>query len=195
MEFSLKDAFRYPFKNFRSFWNFLWIFLPVIGWFFLYGYFLQILGSVATGKDKALPKSIGFWTNFVEGLKFLVYLVPLYIVLGLISWLAPGWVYVLLSLFAGIPYIYLTPRYAVSRKFQDLYDFPIGWAMIFSHFGDVVLFIVFYIVLAVVWGIASILIITLVITLPALSYGTTYLEAKLYARASPKKSTTKKSKK
>ena len=52
-------ALRYPFIRFKRFWNFFWVFLPIIGPFMFYGYLIAVIRSIYAGKEsEGLPL---FW--------------------------------------------------------------------------------------------------------------------------------------
>jgi hypothetical protein len=75
-------AFSYPFKRKKALWNILLIFLPIIGWFALYGYTIRIVKEFSKGKFKQLPvlkfksdMKLGFFM-FFKSLPFvLVYMI------------------------------------------------------------------------------------------------------------------------
>jgi len=76
------EAFKYPFKEPKRLLYILWIFLPIIGWFALSGYFVRIVNEQIKGKYAGLPK-----LYFMEDLKlgFMMFLkaLPFALVYGI----------------------------------------------------------------------------------------------------------------
>jgi len=83
-----KTAFSYPFNRPVGMTNILWVFVPIIGWFFLGGYSIRIIKEFVKGKHKELPKS-NFNTDFKLGffmfLKSIPFMIVYVILLGIIE--------------------------------------------------------------------------------------------------------------
>ena len=56
-----KTAFYYPFNRPIGLLNILWVLLPIIGWFALFGYTIVIIKHFIKGDFKELPE-FGFFT-------------------------------------------------------------------------------------------------------------------------------------
>jgi len=74
------EALKYPFARFGRLFYWLWLLVPVFGWFAYGGYLLNLLELLIKKKAlKEVPAFGSFWKNFWDGVSFLpvalVYLV------------------------------------------------------------------------------------------------------------------------
>ena len=51
-EKTIIDAFKYPFSNWTRLFNFWWVIIPILGWFAVAGYFMEIIESTLSGLEK-----------------------------------------------------------------------------------------------------------------------------------------------
>ncbi len=83
----LEKAFIYPFARKMGLLNALWILLPIIGWWALFGYKIKILREVMSGKVKQLPE-FNFFEELQEGFfmffKFVPFMVACVLFFGLL---------------------------------------------------------------------------------------------------------------
>ncbi len=182
MKFTIKGALAYPFINFKSFWNILWLLLPIIGWLFFAGYTLQILKAISNRKDKGLPKSNPFLDNFLLGLKYIIFYLPLILVLILANFYNIG-LYFLIVILAYLPMPFLVVQFSRDEKFKSLYNYKKGYIILSKNIKKFLLFILFTIAIDLIWVLSSIFIVTIIVTYPALIYGSLYLQAKLFQAA------------
>lgn len=101
-ELMFKAAFKYPFNRARRLWNILWFLLPIIGWFVLFGYAIDIVKYFLKGNFKELPKmefgrdlKLGFFM-FFKGLPFFLAYMAVTIAISFV----PG-IGILFNLFTG----------------------------------------------------------------------------------------------
>ena len=88
IEFS--SGFAYPFNRAVGLLNILWWFIPIIGWFALFGYGINIVKHFVNGDFKELPK-FNFGKNFILGfimffkaIPFAIAITVVYIIAGII---------------------------------------------------------------------------------------------------------------
>lgn len=75
---SFSDAFNYPFRILKRLLYALWLLVPVLGWFMLFGYYVRLVNEFIEGRYEGLIK-----LDFMEDLKlgFIIFLkaLPFYI--------------------------------------------------------------------------------------------------------------------
>ena len=180
MNDSIMDAIKYTWKKMaRVFW--LWLILiPIFGWFPAYGYILSVIRSIVKGDDKALPAFGSYWTNFVEGFYYFLFMIILGIIIQIV---------IRIPLVGWIVYLYvilITPmliaNYAVKKKFAAFFDVGKATKMVFGHFGSYIVMILKSIVVTLFFLVCSIPIITMIWTLPAMQFGGQFLIAQFYRK-------------
>jgi len=70
-----RSGFKYPFNRPAGLLNILWVFIPIFGWFALFGYSITIVKHFIKGDFKELPK-FSFADNFVLGILMFFKSVP-----------------------------------------------------------------------------------------------------------------------
>ncbi len=130
-------AFKYPFNRAKGMWNFLLIFLPIIGWFALSGYNIRIVKEFSNGKFKKLPKlnfnkdlKLGFFM-FLKSLPFLLVYIAVIFLISLIS----PFLRILTIPFEliAIPILYV--HFFNNETMESLFEFKI-LKPIFNHLGE-----------------------------------------------------------
>ncbi len=61
---SFSDAFKYPFKTPKRLLYALWLIIPILGWFALFGYIVRLVNEFVEGRYEGLIK-----LDFMEDLK------------------------------------------------------------------------------------------------------------------------------
>ncbi len=172
------DAFSFPFRPFRRLWWFWLSLIPVLGWFLFAGYTADIIRHVVEKNARTLPPFGKFWPTLKIGLLYAVIALffgaiaqftPLIPVVGWVLWLV---IVLLLPL--------LLVNYAVTRSFSKGFDVFAVTKLIVTHFGKYVVYQLCIIALALILLVASLPIVTLFVTLPAMSLSSSYLYARLY---------------
>ena len=177
---AIKDAIKYPWtKMQRVFWFWL-IFIPIFGWFPLYGYMLDFMQNIVKGSDKELPKFGKYWDLFGQGFFYLIFslivgvVVQILIRIPIVGWIA--YLYVMLI----VPVLAI--NYAVKRRFGAFFDIGLATKMVFGNFGAYIVMILKTIVVGLFWLLCSIPIITLIWTLPAMQFSSGFLLAQFYRK-------------
>ncbi|MBT3836054.1 DUF4013 domain-containing protein [Candidatus Woesearchaeota archaeon] len=181
---SIKEALKYPFANFARLFNYWWILVPVWGWLVASGYGLRVYEEIIKGKDKELPAIRPFTGLFKEGFFLIVVMLVLQIAVFIIA-LIPllGWV-------GNVYYILIAPvlvaQIAVTKKIGDGLNVVDASKVVFNNFGEWIITFLKSLVVVLIWLIASIPIITMVVTIPAISWSQSYLWANYYREATKK---------
>lgn len=110
-ELEFRKAFRYPFNRAKRMLNFLWILLPIIGWFALGGYGIVIINEFVKGKFRKLPK-MKFWDNFRLGFVMFFKSLPFIILYSIATSLADG------SVFANL---YSNPVWTATGSLANIF--------------------------------------------------------------------------
>lgn len=139
---NFEEGIHYPWIRPKGLTNIFWLLIPILGPFILMGYIVDIVNSVVSGNSKqGYPVFRGFWTTFVEGLMFLLGLIPITLVLGLalvlVSILSLG----LLSIifFFAVTLLYapmMTINLMVKKKVSATFEFEHIFSLVFKNFGS-----------------------------------------------------------
>ncbi len=102
-ELEFKDAFKYPFNRPGGMLNILWLLLPIIGWFPLFGYTIRIIKNFVKGDFKELP-SFSFGSDFKLGFFMFFKSIPFAIVYYVILMATQKiqMLYILVAIFLGV---------------------------------------------------------------------------------------------
>lgn len=176
----IKEALAFPFKRFGRMFYYWWVLIPVLGWLVYYGYAIDFIRAVLAGEEE-LPAFNEFWRLFKTGF-FLAVIILIISLAAVVLRVIPfvGWI---LYLYAILIMPILIVQFAASERFVDGLDFVRATKIIVNNLLDYVILILQIIVVTVVWLVASIPVITLIITLPATSFGVLYLITKFYKKA------------
>ena len=183
---TISEGFKYPFVRFRAIWSYWWILVPIIGYFSMLGYVRTIVKDVLKGNTKELPKFGSFWNNIGPG--FMLFLLGaiysvVYVILGVIPFLG-----VLLSICFSIISVVLIIQYIESGKFEDGLNVVKATKVIINNIEGALLTLLKSIVVYLGFLVASVFIITLLVTLPGMTFSPIYLWADFYRTAKkPKK--------
>ncbi len=175
---TIGEALKYPFANFKRLFNYWWILVPIWGWFVVGGYGIRIINELVKGNTIELPAIRPFTGLFKTGFFYFVTWVIIVLVMSLLM-LIPvlGWlVYVYFILIAPI----LTFQFAESGRIRDGLNFIRASKTIFPNFGRYLLAYVKTVVVMLIFLVASILIITLIVTIPAMMFSGNYIFAEFY---------------
>ncbi|MEK6901620.1 MAG: DUF4013 domain-containing protein [Nanoarchaeota archaeon] len=175
---TIGEALKYPFANFKRVFNYWWILIPIWGWFVVSGYGIRIINTLVNGNTKELPAIRPFTGLFRTGFFAVVTWLTIAIITGLFT-LIPvlGWI-----VYAYI--IFIAPllmfQFAEQGRIRDGFNVLRASKTMFSSFGRYLVAYVKTIVVGIVFLLASILIITLIVTLPAISFSQYFFFAEYY---------------
>tara|TARA_Y100000310_G_C20650430_1_gene799115 strand:- start:506 stop:1069 length:564 start_codon:yes stop_codon:yes gene_type:complete len=175
---SIGEGLKYPFKKFGRLFNYWWFLVPVWGWFVVPGYLLRMINEVVKGKNKELPAIRPFKGLFSAGFFFIVLVLILAIIVNILL-LIPvlGWlIYIYYVLIAPILYI----QFAQSMKFSDGLNIVEASKTVFGNFGKYLWTYVKMFIIVIILLVASIPLVTLVVTLPAMGFVQNYMFADFY---------------
>jgi len=179
------EAIKYPFKKFPRMLNFFWSIIPVIGTFAVLGYILKIINAVRKNL-KELPPFGSFTENLKDGFKAFIWeigigipLIVLLAVAGYIPVLSDLLVPILLIL-AGMTVPIMFIQFAEKRDFKDGFDVKRAFQFVRNNFISELILIIKLIIFAIILLIASLPIVTMIITLPVATYGSYYMWASFY---------------
>ncbi len=166
------DAFKYPFINFASFWNFYWMFVPFIGPFIFYGYMVAMMRSIYAGNEKqGLPRfrdqafgdlllrGVFFWLgNLIVTVGFYLIIIILFIIALILSKTVEKTVGISIMIVLGVlAFIFLwlattmlTFQYADSLKFLDLINIFKSMRIVVHNLGSYIMAMLRAAVLAVI---------------------------------------------
>jgi len=186
MSATIGEALRFPFKRVKRLFYWLWVLIPVIGWLAFSGYIVRIIQFIIKGKYKEAPKFGKFWHNFVLGayawavgivigvvITPFTYLRMTNSVFGIIAYYA---VTIYVALVGPIMVVQLAETESLARAFNVVRAHRI----VFGNFSKYIVVVLQQIVVSLVLLIASIPIITIIFTFPAMSYSKYYLYARFY---------------
>jgi len=179
---TIKQALKYPFAKFARLWNYWWMLVPVWGWLVVMGYLIRLVNEIKKGKSDELPAIRPFAGLFSTGF----FLVVALLVPGIISSLLANlwsWFWILYVYMILINPI-LILQFAEKRRIRDGLNVFLATKMVFTHLGSFVLTWLKTMVVIIIWLLASLPMITLLITLPAISFGQYRLFTDFYVQAS-----------
>ena len=171
------DTLAFPFRPFKRLWWYWLNLIPILGWLLFAGYTADIIRDIVDGKD-GLPEFGEFWETLKIGVFFTLLAIiwsfistALYYI-PLVGWIP--WLFVMLIM----PVLLI--QYAESRKFADGFDVARATKLVFGNFLTYLKFMLIIIGITIIWLLASILMITIPVTIPALALGNQYALARFY---------------
>tara|TARA_Y100000310_G_C20363314_1_gene660009 strand:+ start:171 stop:734 length:564 start_codon:yes stop_codon:yes gene_type:complete len=172
-------AFSYPFNRAKGLLNFLWVLVPIIGWFALGGYGVRLVQHWIKGEFEELPLfdfndhlKVGFFM-FFKSLPFVIAYMLVQLILMLVPYL--GDLVGILIGFLVVPV--LTINFFKYETVGAYFDFS-KLKYVFENFGDYVVTFLKSIGL----GIVFLLMILVLVGLPAGSFTNNIFLADFYRR-------------
>ena len=184
---TIKSALKYPFAKFGRLFYWLWIFLPIIGWLALAGYNLRIIKDILKGNHKEVPKFGPFWGNCALGLYAFVVGIAIGLATSVFAFLqmpmgiAGSVIYYAVTIYVGLISPIMIIQLAETENLAKAFDVVRAHKIVFKNFRKYIIVVLQQLVVAFVFLLASIPIITLIFTIPAMSYSKQYLYARFYA--------------
>jgi hypothetical protein len=183
---TIDKALRYPFAKVGRLFYWLWLLVPVCGWLAYAGYILRIIQRVIKGNYKQVPKFGKFWPNFMLGLyAFVLILIitAIMIPFGLLRVFIgiPGIIlYWVVSIYVGLISPILLIQLAETENLGKGLNFIRAHKIVFGNFREYIMILLKQLVVVFVYLLASLPIVTIIFTFPAMSYAKNYLYARFY---------------
>jgi hypothetical protein len=186
---SFSEAFKYAYKN-KNAWNFLWLLVPIYGWFLLGGYLVRIVNKFVEGNFSGLPTiehgddfKLGFFM-FIKSLPLIIATYVVSLILAFIPVIGQ-----LGSMFLSIvvlPMLYV--NFWVKQTVASSFEFSV-LEKVFDNFGAYLFAWIKGVGLGIVFALLSIVL----VGLPGLIFTTYIFYGNFYGQYIGKKTTAKKS--
>ena len=156
------------------------------------GYELDFMGNILKGKDKQLPKFRNFKGLLKRGFFVACFLAIVSILSNLAEQLqlieyAGVPLYVIFSIVIGVFSPILLMQYVEKEKFKNFFKIKRAWNILKNNFSAFIAMLLRMICVTLALLIASIPIITLIVTIPAMQFSSRYLIAQWYRKAKKSK--------
>ena len=184
---TIGDALKYPFAKFKRLFYWLWLFIPIFGWLAFSGYVLRIIQEVIKGKHRQVPKFGQFWPNCKLGLLAWIISIVIAVVMlfvGLLQLVLGLWgtvIYYISVIYISLISPIMIVQLAETEDLAKGFNFIRAHKVVFGNFWPYIIMLLKQLVVTIVLLLASIPIITLVFTFPAMSYSKQYLYSRFYA--------------
>jgi hypothetical protein len=189
---TIGDALKYPFARFKRLFYWLWLLIPIIGWLAFSGYILRIIQDVIKGKHRQVPKFGKFWPNCKLGLLAWIVSIVIAVVMmliGLLQLVLGLWgmvIYYISVIYISLISPIMIVQLAETENLSKAFNFIRAHKIVFGNFRPYIIMLLKQLVVGIVLLLASIPIITLIFTLPAMSYSKQYLYARFYENVKKK---------
>ncbi|MFT4304740.1 MAG: DUF4013 domain-containing protein [Candidatus Woesearchaeota archaeon] len=172
---SFGEGLKYPWKKPSRLWNILWILIPILGLFAIYGYIRKIILELSKGNKNELPEFGDFWENLKIGFMLFVYYIPTIIVLLLISYIPfiGNLLYFLLAFFL-LPWLLI--NLYVKNEFMAIWEIEKAFNAVKNRFLDYLVAMIKTIGFGIIYGLASLVL----IGIPCYMFGFTYYLVDFY---------------
>jgi len=175
---SFAAGMKYPWAVPARLLNILWVLIPVVGVFTLYGYIIKVITGMVQGQN-SLPDFGDWGENTKEGFFLILRMIPFMIVFWIVSFVLMfipvlGQLAFSLLCFLFVPW--LVTNLIVKRKVSAAFDVQGAAKAVFGNFGGYIMALVRTVGFAIVYGLLSMI----VIGIPALLFGQNYYLARFY---------------
>ncbi|MBN1644522.1 DUF4013 domain-containing protein [Candidatus Woesearchaeota archaeon] len=183
---TIGEALKFPFARFKRLFYWLWVLIPIIGLLAFSGYILRIIQAIIKGNYKEVPKFGRFWPNCVLGLYSWIlglvigFVVSIFSILQIFGGIAGAIAYVAVTIYAALVGPIMVVQLAETEDLSKAFNVVRAHKIVFNNFSKYIIVVLQQIAVSIVLLIASIPIITLIITIPAMSYAKQYLYAGFY---------------
>lgn len=175
---TISEGLKYPFTNIKRLFNIWWLLVPIWGWFVVNGYGIRILKELVKGNTKELPPIHPFKSLFKTGFLLTIALLIVYIPSVILS-LIPV-IGLIISVYLAFIFPLLEFQFAEKQRIRDGVDIVQATKTAFAHFREYLLAYFKTIVVGIIFVIASLPIITIIVTFPALVISQYYFFAEYY---------------
>jgi len=185
---TITEAARYPFKNIKRLFYWLWLLIPVFGIIVYMGYLLKLIRSVVKETDDEPPAFGKVMPNFFLGLNFLFFFMIYFIIMGILGYLTSfvpysAVVVLLFSIYVNLIMPILYTQLAEKGKLRAGLNIIRATKIIRYNLAAFIIMMLKQIALIFIWAFASLPIITIIFSLPAMLYSANYLFADFYKNA------------
>ncbi|MBR9692081.1 DUF4013 domain-containing protein [Candidatus Woesearchaeota archaeon] len=172
---SLKQGLLYPWNKADRLWNVLWMLIPIFGMFAIVGYAKKITRALIKGQRKELPAFGSFWNNFKEGIIVVIFLIPTFVVLGLLN------VIPIIGALAGtLANIFLIPwlvmNFFMNNTFGSLWEIKKAFNLVFNNATEYIMAYIKTLIYMLVYGLLSIVL----VGIPCYMFGGFYFLTEFY---------------
>ncbi len=173
----LVSGLKYPWNKGSRLWYILWVLVPIFGWFVLGGYFKKIVKTLVTKQRKELPKLGSVFENFIEGVVIFVFMIPTFIVFGIIGSIPflGNLASVFLSVFL-VPWI--TINFFIKGNFMALWEIKKAFNLVFDNIKEYLFAYIKTIMYGIIYGILSLIL----IGIPCAVFGRLYYLTAFYKK-------------
>ena len=173
----LKLGLKYPWNKASRLWNILWILIPILGFFALFGYLKKIVRAIVKGKNKQLPEFGNFFTNLSDGFIIFIFMIPTFLVLGLLA-LVPlvGELLYALAVIFLVPW--LTVNFFMKETFDSLWEIKKAFNIVVDNIREYLFAFLKTICYLVIYWFLSLV----SIGIPCLMFGKAYYLAEFYKK-------------
>ena len=178
---SITDAVKYPFDNFKRLFNFYYVLIPILGLIALLGYCVKTIQSIMKRMDEELPEFGSFADNLRLGFPLAIILLIIAFVLFFLYFVPTIGLIVIIYLCFISPILFM--QYAQKGTIASGFDIIEATHMMATNFVDYIIMYFKVLVVSVIFLIASIPIVTLVVTIPAISFSKVLLMTDFYRKA------------
>lgn len=185
---TITEAARYPFKRIKRLFYWLWLIIPIFGIIVYMGYLLKLIRSVVKETDDEPPEFGKIMPNFYLGLNFLFFFVLYFIIMGLLGYLTSFvpflvWPVMLFSIYVNLIMPILYTQLAEKRKLSAGINLILATKIIRYNLKAFIIMMLKQIALLFIWAFASLPMITIIFSIPAMLYSANYLFADFYKKA------------
>ncbi|MGA9187411.1 MAG: DUF4013 domain-containing protein [Methanosarcina sp.] len=184
---SFSDAFKYPFKTPKRLLYALWLIIPILGWFALFGYIVRLVNEFVEGRYEGLIKldfmedlKLGFIT-FLKGLPFYIAYMAIVFAATFVSETLGNLVNLLLGFFV-VPI--LVVNFFRKQTLESFFEFQL-LDIVRDNLGDYVIAVLKQYALVIIFAILSIVL----VGIPAMFFTNSIFIANFYGRLVEQKRT------
>ena len=175
---TFSEGLKYPFNKFKRLFNFYWALIPILGWFAVAGYVIKIRKNMMANDFFETPDFGSFVENMKVGFFYFFYILVFGLLILLFTRIpVVGWIF---SLYFALVMPIMRLDYTKNLKFSEGWDFVNATKLVFSNFGDYIVAWLKYIGVILLYLVGSILIITLIVTIPAMIFFDYYFITDFY---------------
>jgi len=185
---TITEAARYPFKRIWRLFYWLWLLIPIFGIIVYMGYLLKLIRSVVRDTDDEAPEFGKVMPNFYLGLNFLFFFAVYFILMSVLGYITSFTSllilpFMLFSIYVNLIMPILYTQLAEKRKLSAGINIVRATKIIRHNLKAFIIMMLKQIALLFIWAFATLPIITIIFSIPAMLYSANYLFADFYKKA------------